>query len=47
MYVFLYVDEAKAEMDSLMNLNRPNWETEIEQAFERLKKVKNRECLDF
>lgn len=26
-------------MDSLLNKNRPKWETEIEQAFERLKKV--------
>ena len=32
-------DKEKAEIDSLIKKNKSKWELEIEQAFERLKKV--------
>lgn len=35
----LLIDDAKAEIDNLFNKNKAKWEAEIEQAFERLKKV--------
>jgi hypothetical protein len=32
-------EDAKAEIDNLFTKNKSKWENEIDQAFERLKKV--------
>ncbi len=34
-------DTAKAEIDNLFTKNKAKWEVEIEQAFERLKKIED------
>ncbi len=36
---FSFLDKAKEEINNLIHKNKSKWELEIEQSFERLKKV--------
>jgi len=38
-FFFHFLDKAKEEINNLIHKNKSKWELEIEQSFERLKKV--------